>query len=231
MCAFPFNFQQVLLLKSNVGILSRKLAHKYKICFHKPVKSKTKNGFVLVELLLSLTVMTLLFGVSLKAYQYIRETTRSTQASEQASKIRKVFEAYLHTYGHCPKGIFPIEQWFDLSRKKPDFKAVFSGKDKNANLEGINFIQQVGLKEDALKKPLWIFLCHPLSKQTATLAWTRLEQLRNRTTEWEQIGGIDFVFSYRPQHDEDYRTLLEQKIEREREKNGASAPLNGFGNY
>ena len=88
------------------------------------MESKTKNGFVLVELLLSLMVMTLLFGVSLKAYRYIRETTRSAQASEEAFKIRQVFEAYLHTYGCCPKDIFPIEQWFDLSRKKLDFKAV-----------------------------------------------------------------------------------------------------------
>ncbi len=188
------------------------------------MKSKTKNGFVLIELLLSLTAMTILFGVSLKAYQYIRETARSTQASEEASKIREIFEAYLDTYEHCPKGIFPIEQWFDLSRKKLDFKAVFSGKNKNANPEGINFIQQVGLKRDILKKPLWIFLCHPWSQQTATLAWTRLEQLRNRTTEWEQIGGIGFVFSYRPQPDEDYRTLLEQKIERERTENKTGNP-------
>lgn len=224
MCAFPFNFRQVLLLKSNVGILFRKLAHKYKICFHKPVKSKTKNGFVLVELLLSLTVMTLLFGVLLKAYQYIRETTRSAQASEEAFQIRQVFEAYLDTYRCCPKGIFPIEQWFDLSRKKPDFKAVFSGRNKNANPEGINFIQQVGLEEDALKKPLWIFLCHPWSQQTAIPAWTRLDQLRNRTTEWGQIESNGFVFSYRPQHDEDYRTLLEQKIERERTENKTGNP-------
>ena len=153
--------------------------------------------------------MTLLFGVLLKAYQYIRETTRSAQASEEASKIRKVFEAYLHTYGHCPKDIFPIEQWFDLSRKKLDFKAVFSGYNKSANPEGINFIEEIGLQEDALKEPLWIFLCNPWSQQTATIAWSRLGQLRNRTTEWEQIKGIDFVFSYRPQPDEDYRTLLE----------------------
>jgi hypothetical protein len=167
--------------------------------------------------------MTILFGVSLKAYQYIRETIRSAQVSEEASQIRRIFEAYLDTYGHCPKGIFPIEQWFDLSRKKLDFKAVFSGKNKNANPKGINFIEEIGLKEDALKKPLWIFLCHPWSQQTATLAWTRLEQLRNRTTEWEQIGGIDFVFSYRSQPDEDYRTLLEQKIEREHEKSKPTA--------
>ena len=179
---------------------------------------------MLVELLLSLTVMTILFGVALKAYQYIRETTRSAQASEETSQIRRIFENYLDTYGLCPKGIFPIEQWFDLSRKKLDFKAVFSGSNKNANPEGINFIQQVGLKEDALKKPLWIFLCHPWSQQTAIIAWTRLEQLRNRTTEWEQIGGIGFVFSYRPQPDEDYRTLLEQKIEREHGENKTTAP-------
>jgi type II secretory pathway pseudopilin PulG len=144
------------------------------------VKSKTKNGFVLIELLLSLTIMTLLFGVSLKAYQYIRETTRSAQASEEASKIRKVFETYLETYGCWPKGIFPIEQWFDLSRKKLDFKTVFSGRNKNTNPEGINFIQQVGLKEDALKKPLWIFLCNPWSQQIATIALPRLAKLRNR---------------------------------------------------
>ena len=167
--------------------------------------------------------MTLLFGVSLKTYQYLKETTRSAQASEEASKIRKVFETYLETYGCWPKGIFPIEQWFDLSRKKLDFKTVFSGRNKNTNPEGINFIQQVGLKEDALKKPLWIFLCNPWSQQIATIAWTRLEQLRNQTTEWEQIGGIDFVFSYRPQPDEDYRTLLEQKFEREHEKNKPTA--------
>ena len=121
------------------------------------MKSKTKNGFVLIELLLSLTVMTIFFGVGVKIYQSLKETARSTQVSEEASKIRKVFETYLETYEHCPKGIFPIEQWFDLSRKKLDFKAVFSGKNKNANPEAINFIQQVGLKEDALKKPLWIF--------------------------------------------------------------------------
>lgn len=186
------------------------------------MNSKTKSGFILVELLLSLTAMTILFGVSLKAYQYIRETTRSAQASEEASQIRRIFEAYLDTYGYLPKGIFPIEQWFDLSRKKLDFKAVFSGRNKNANPKGINFIEEIGLKEDALKKPLWIFLCHPWSQQIATIAWTRLEQLRNRPTEWEQIEGIGFIFSYRPQPDEDYRTLLEQKFERERGKNEAS---------
>lgn len=173
------------------------------------MKSRPRNGFVLVGLLLSLTVMTLLFGVSLKAYQYFRETTRSAQASEEASQIREIFENYLDTYGHCPKGIFPIEQWFDLSRKKLHFKTVFSGRNKNTNPEGINFIEEIGLKEDALKEPLWIFLCNPWSQQTATIAWSRLGQLRNRTTEWEQIKGIDFVFSYRPQPDEDYRTLLE----------------------
>lgn len=187
------------------------------------MKSKTKNGFVLIELLLSLTIMTLLFGVSLKAYQYIRETTRSAQASEEASQIRRIFEAYLDTYGYLPKGIFPIEQWFDLSRKKLDFKAVFSGRNKNANPKGINFIEEIGLKEDALKKPLWIFLCHPWSQQTATIALPRLAKLRDQQTEWEQIEGIGFIFSYRPQPHEDYRTLLEQKIERERGKNGASA--------
>lgn len=186
------------------------------------MKSGTKNGFVLIELLLSLTVMTIFFGVGVKIYQSLKETARSTQASEEASQIREIFENYLDTYRCCPKGIFPIEQWFDLSRKKLDFKAVFSGKNKNANPKGINFIGEI--KEDALKKPLWIFLCNPWSQQTATLAWTRLKQLRNRPTEWEQIEGIDFVFSYRPQPDEDYRTLLEQKLEREREKNETSAP-------
>ena len=125
------------------------------------MKSRPRNGFVLVGLLLSLTVMTLLFGVSLKAYQYFRETTRSAQASEEASKIRKVFEAYLDTYGCWPKGIFPVEYWFDLSRKRLDFKAVFSGYNKGANPQGINFIEEIGLKEDALKKPLWIFLSNP----------------------------------------------------------------------
>ena len=178
---------------------------------------------MLIELLLSLTVMTIFFGVGVKIYQSLRETARSTQASEEASKIRKVFETYLATYECLPKGIFPIEQWFDLSCKKLDFKAVFSGKNKNANPEGINFIEEIGLKEDALKKPLWIFLCNPWCQQTATIAWSRLGQLRNRTTEWEQIGGIGFVFSYRPKPDEDYRTLLEQKIKREHAGNGTSA--------
>lgn len=166
--------------------------------------------------------MTLLFGVSLKTYQYLKETTRSAQASEEASKIRKVFETYLETYGCWPKGIFPIEQWFDLSRKKLDFKIVFSERNKNTNLEGINFIQQVGLKEDALKKPLWIFLCNSWSQQTATIALPRLAKLRDQQTEWEQIEGIGFVYSYQPKPDEDHRTLFEQKIERERGKNGTS---------
>lgn len=168
--------------------------------------------------------MTLPFGVSLKVYRYLKETTRSAQASEVASKIRKVFEAYIDVYGCCPKGDFPVEQWFDLSRKKLDFKAVFSGCNKGTNPKGINFIQTVGLKEDALKKPLWIFLCNPWSQQTAAIAWSRLEQLRNRTTEREQIEGIGFVFSYRPQPDEDYRTLLEQKIEREHAGNETGNP-------
>lgn len=179
---------------------------------------------MLIELLLSMTIMTLLFGVSLKTYQYLKETARSIHASKEEAEIRRIFETYLDTYGCLPKGIFPIEQWFDLSRKKLDFKAVFSGSNKGANPQGINFIRQVGLKEDALKKPLWIFLCHPWSQQTATIAWTRLEQLRNQTTEYEQIEGIGFVFSYRPQSNEDYRTLLNQKAERERIKNGASNP-------
>ena len=199
------------------------LARKDEICFHKFVKSKTKNGFALIELLLSLTIMTILFGVSLKTYQYLKQTTRSMQASEEASKIRRIFENYLDTYGCCPKGIFPVEQWFDLSRKKLDFKAVFSGRNKNANPKGINFIEEIGLKEDALKEPLWIFLCHPWSQQTATIALPRLAKLRDQQTEWEQIEGIGFVFSYRPYPDEDYRTLLEQKIKRERGKDGASA--------
>lgn len=146
------------------------------------------------------------------------------RASEEASEIRRVFEAYLDTYGCCPKGIFPVDQWFDLSRKKLDFKAVFSGSNKNANPKGINFIKEIGLKEDALSKPLWIFLCNPWSQQTAAIARTRLKQLRNRTTEWEQIEGIGFVFSYRPQPDEDYRTLLEQKIEHERTENKTGNP-------
>lgn len=187
------------------------------------MNSKTKSGFILVELLLSLTAMTILFGVSLKTYQYLKETTRSRRTSEEIFEIRMIFEDYLNTYGCWPEGIFPVERWFDLSRKKSDFKAVFSGCNKSANLWGINFIKEVGLRKDALKKPLWIFLCNPWSQQTATIAWTRLKQLRNRPTEWEQIEGIDFVFSYRPQPDEDYRTLLEQKFEREHEKNKPTA--------
>ena len=176
---------------------------------------------MLIELLLSLTVMTIFFGVGVKIYQSLKETARSTQASEEASEIRKVFEAYLENYGCWPKGIFPIEQWFDLSHKKLDFNAVFSGGNKNANPEGTNFIEEI--KKDALKKPLWIFLCNPWSQQTATIAWTRLKQLRSRPTEWDQIEGIDFVFSYRPKPDENYCALLEQKVKRERAKNGTSA--------
>ena len=161
---------------------------------------------MLIEVILSLTVISLLFGASLKVYQYLQHQTSSASASEEISKIRKVFENYFTSYGYWPKGIFPIGEWFDLSCKKSDFKAVFSGRDENTNPEKINFIEQISLEEKTLEKPLWIFLCAVTSIADPS-ACPQLSKLRNRPTQWEQIDGLSHVFSYTPQPDENYCVL------------------------
>ncbi|MEW4490562.1 DUF1559 domain-containing protein [Thalassoglobus sp. JC818] len=96
-------------------------------------RSRARNGFTVVELMVAMGVIGVLLAITIPAVQSARESARRTQCLSHVKQIGLAFHQFEEVYGHFPGAIVNREYWNVqvlpfLEQEKP---IVVNGKTMN----------------------------------------------------------------------------------------------------
>ena len=97
-------------------------------------------GFTIVELLIVLTVISVLSGFLFPIGNQLKKQAKILSIKTDAFRYQQAFEEYYEEYHRYPVWC-PLNQWFNLSEYFQQFINTFYGEKTNDNPEGIYFCE------------------------------------------------------------------------------------------
>ena len=120
-------------------------------------RNRKRNGFTLIEMVLCMTVMSVVGGVSCSVYKWVRAWQEKVNVADQGWRVIRGIMNYKDHYGVWPclmkengapktsrygavDYVFPVGNWFEFDRYANELPAVLSGENTlGCNPSGICF--------------------------------------------------------------------------------------------